>query len=46
MPDYAMEGMNEVVAYILSAIIGVALLVIIFKLASLLVKEKKVSNVA
>lgn len=46
MPDYAMAGMNEVVAYILSAIIGVALLVIIFKLASLLVKEKKVSNVA
>ncbi len=42
MPDYALEGMNEVVAYILSAIIGVALLVIIFKLFSLLFKGNKV----
>jgi hypothetical protein len=32
--------MNEVAAYILSAVIGVALLVIIFKLISLTIKEK------
>jgi len=44
MPDYALEGMSEVVAYILSAVIGVALLVIIFKLISLMFKDKK--NVA
>lgn len=44
IPDYAIEGMNEVVAYILSAIIGVALLVIFFKLISLPMKGKK--NVA
>jgi cobalt/nickel transport system permease protein len=43
MPDYAMEGMNEVVAYILSAVIGVALLIILFKLFSMLFKGKKVS---
>lgn len=43
MPDYAVAGMNEVVAYILSAIIGVALLVIVFKLASLLPGGKKVN---
>jgi cobalt/nickel transport system permease protein len=36
MPDYSLEGMNEVAAYILSAVIGVALLIIIFKLLSLL----------
>ncbi len=41
MPDYALEGMNEVMAYILSAIIGVALLVIIFKLISIPMKGKK-----
>ena len=34
MPDYTLSGMNEVTAYILSAIIGVALLIIIFKLFS------------
>lgn len=32
IPDYALEGYNETVIYILSAIIGVALLMIIFKL--------------
>ena len=41
MPDYALEGMNEVVAYILSAIIGVALLVILFKLLSLAMKGRR-----
>jgi cobalt/nickel transport system permease protein len=42
MPDYGLEGMNEVAAYILSAVIGVALLIILFKLFSILFKEKKV----
>ena len=41
IPDYAIEGVNEVIAYILSAIIGVALLLIIFKLLSLLKKDKR-----
>ena len=43
MPDYSLEGMNEVVAYILSAIIGVALLVILFKLISIPMKGRKQS---
>lgn len=43
MPDYALEGMNEVVAYILSAVIGVALLVILFKLLSLVMKGRRKS---
>jgi len=38
--DYAIDGMNEIAAYILSAIIGVALLIIIFKLLSLARKGK------
>ena len=42
MPDYGLEGVNEVVAYILSALIGVALLVIIFKLISIPMKGKSV----
>jgi cobalt/nickel transport system permease protein len=41
MPDYGLEGMNEVAAYILSAIIGVALLIVLFKLLSLCFKGKK-----
>jgi cobalt/nickel transport system permease protein len=42
MPDYGLEGMNEVAAYILSAIIGVALLIILFKLFSIFFKGKNV----
>ena len=34
MPDYTVAGMPEVVGYILSAVVGVALLVITFKLIS------------
>jgi cobalt/nickel transport system permease protein len=41
MPDYGLEGMNEIAAYLLSAVIGVALLVILFKLFSLCFKGKK-----
>ncbi len=32
-PDYAISGLNETIGYILSAILGVAILVIIFKIA-------------
>lgn len=38
-PDYGVVGMSEVTGYILSAIIGVALLLIVFKLASTLKKR-------
>ena len=41
MPDYGLEGMNEVAAYILSALLGVALLIIFFKLVSIPFKGKK-----
>ena len=40
MPDYAVSGMNEAAAYILSALIGVALLIIIFKLISIPMKGR------
>ncbi len=40
MPDYTLGGMNEVAAYILSAVIGTALLVIIFKLLSQALRGK------
>ena len=40
LPDYALEGQNEVLIYILSAIIGVAIIIIIFKLLSLVLGKK------
>jgi cobalt/nickel transport system permease protein len=40
MPDYALDGINEVAAYVLSAVIGVASLIILFKLISILFKGK------
>jgi cobalt/nickel transport system permease protein len=40
MPDYGIEGVNEVFAYILSAVIGVAMLIIIFKLISIPIAKK------
>jgi cobalt/nickel transport system permease protein len=39
MPDYSMSGVPDIMAYILSAVIGVALLIIFFKLASLTHKK-------
>jgi cobalt/nickel transport system permease protein len=42
MPDYALDGMNEVAAYILSAVIGVALLIILFKLFSIPFQKDKI----
>lgn len=44
MPDYSLGGVSEVAAYILSAIIGVALLIIIFKLLSIPLKGKLKKN--
>ena len=41
MPDYAFGEMNEVAAYILSAIIGAALLIILFKILSVLLKGNR-----
>ena len=39
-PDYSMSGMPEWTGYILSAVVGVALLVIFFKIVSSLMKDK------
>lgn len=39
MPDYSLGGLPEVVGYIASAVIGVAVLVIIFKIISVFKKE-------
>ncbi|SFB31765.1 cobalt/nickel transport system permease protein [Acetitomaculum ruminis DSM 5522] len=39
-PDYAMGGLPEWTGYILSAVVGVALTIIIFKLISATMKEK------
>ena len=41
MPDYTLEGVNEVLAYILSAILGAALLIILFKLLSIPMKGRR-----
>ncbi|HBL41368.1 MAG TPA: cobalamin biosynthesis protein CbiM [Ruminococcaceae bacterium] len=41
MPDYTLNGVGEAAAYLLSAIIGVAVLIILFKLISIPMKEKK-----
>lgn len=39
-PDYSMSGLPEWTGYILSAVVGVALLVIIFKIISSMMKDK------
>jgi cobalt/nickel transport system permease protein len=44
MPDYTLGEMSEVAAYILSAVIGAALLIIIFKLISIPLKGKNAAN--
>ena len=38
IPDYSVAGMPEWIGYILSAVIGAACMVILFKLVSLLKK--------
>lgn len=42
LPDYSLSGLPEAAGYIISAVIGVALLVIIFKIIGALKKEKTV----
>ena len=39
LPDYALDGYNEIAMYILSAVLGVALLMIIFKLFAYMLNE-------
>ena len=46
LPDYALEGQNEILMYILSAIIGVALIIIIFKILGFILGKKDDSNLA
>jgi len=41
LPDYSVEGLPEAAGYILSAIAGAAILIILFKLLSLAKKNKK-----
>ncbi len=41
MPDYTLSGVGEVPAYILSAVIGVSLLIILFKLVSIPMKGNR-----
>lgn len=41
MPDYTLGGVHEILAYILSAVIGVALLIILFKLISIPMKGRE-----
>jgi len=40
MPDYAVNGLSDIAGYILSAIAGVAILVILFKVISTFKKDK------
>lgn len=41
IPDYSMAGVPEILGYILSAVIGIAILVILFRIISSLKKTKK-----
>jgi cobalt/nickel transport system permease protein len=45
MPDYAISGLPEVAGYVLSAVAGVAILIIIFKVISGLKKDKVGRNI-
>ncbi len=40
MPDYSVKGLPEIAGYILSALAGVAILIILFKILSSLKKDK------
>jgi cobalt/nickel transport system permease protein len=44
MPDYTIAGIPDVAAYVLSAVIGVAILVILFRLVGSMMKEKRVTQ--
>ncbi len=41
LPDYSMAGMSDIMGYILSAVIGAALLIIVFKIIGTFVSERK-----
>ncbi len=45
MPDYAISGLPEIAGYLLSAVAGVAILIIFFKVISNLKKDKVGSNI-
>ncbi len=45
-PDYAPSGMPEKIGYILSAVAGVALILILFKIISSMKKDKSISDKA
>ncbi|MCR5255253.1 MAG: cobalt transporter CbiM [Acetatifactor sp.] len=45
IPDYAIEGVPDIIAYIASAVIGVAVLIIIFRLISSLSDKNRIHNV-
>ncbi|MFA6940612.1 MAG: cobalt transporter CbiM [Clostridiaceae bacterium] len=45
MPDYAVSGLPDIAGYILSAVAGAAILVILFKIISSLKKDKVGSNI-
>jgi cobalt/nickel transport system permease protein len=44
MPDYTIAGIPDVAAYVLSAVIGVAILVILFRLIGSMMKEKRITQ--
>lgn len=44
MQDYGISGMNEKIGYVISAVAGVAILLIVFKIISAAKKEKVVNN--
>ena len=45
MPDYAVSGLPDVAGYILSAVAGVAILIILFKVISSFKKDRMESNI-
>jgi len=45
MPDYAVKGLPDFAGYLLSAVAGVAILIILFKVISSLKKDKAGSNI-
>ena len=44
MPDYAFAGLPPIVSYVLSAVGGVAILIILFKIISSFMKSKQQAN--
>ena len=44
LPDYALKGMPEIAGYLLSAVAGAAIVIIVFKVIGSLVKSKAGSN--